>query len=150
MLSTFIIQDQSSVDSVPGALDRLGVPSAWQVFFQATLDAPGYYSVLPRAILNGDEPFTTLFHQAIQPEGLSSVLIEHHRHGRPPGSGTYPTPGALLNAIAPIVSQLRQEGHHPSQERVAIALTRTSDPARQMRKWLRQHNLAWADVLRQC
>ena len=111
---------------------------ALNLSMHTALASVGSFSVLPRAIVNGEEPFATLFAQrAPAPQ-----------RGRPRGSGTYATSEAFLAAVRPILGTLKQEGCYPSEERVAqMLLGSNADPARQLRVWLRRFNLAWDTVV---
>lgn len=116
------------------------------------LNATGFYSALPRAILNGEEPYVSLFRQL---DTNAAQVVQHHisvtiqprrQRGRPPGSGTYATAEDLLHAIRPIIQGLRQQGTYPSQKKVADRLSiRTTE--RQLRAWLYDFKISWNDLL---
>jgi hypothetical protein len=59
---------------------------------------------------------------------IAEFVNPQRKRGRPPQSGTYPTAWAFRQAVAPIIRSLRQQGIHPSRERVANLLpTKTTD-----------------------
>lgn len=120
-------------------------------FLNTALNATGHYSALPRAVVNGEEPYASLFRQltptaaqAAQHHGTVTIQPQQRR-GRPPGSGTYPTAEAFLQAIRPIVQSLQQEQRYPSQQQVAALLPTRTD-ARQLRAWLNHFGMFWEDV----
>jgi hypothetical protein len=122
------------------------------------LNAKSYDSALARTILNGGEPYATLVRQldaqvTHSVESLSATVTlvsqPQRKPGRPPGSGTYPTADAFLQAVRPIIQGLCREGRHPSQARVAELLPLRMS-VRQLQRWGERHHLSWTEVLKTC
>jgi len=78
---------------------------------------------------------------------LSPAVPPQRKRGRPPGSGIYTNADELLQAICPIIQQLRHERKYPSQARVTELLPiKTTD--RQLQRWVSQYlKMSWKEML---
>ena len=117
-----------------------------------------YSSALARKVLNGEEPYASLFWQldaqATHPVAPLSAIVTlvsqpQRKPGRPPGSGTYATAEEFLQAVRPIIQSLRREGIYPSQARV-VELLPGVPSVRQLQRWGVMHHLSWTEILKTC